>query len=278
MSETVLRVTGLCKRYPHFSLDHVSFSLPVGSISGFIGRNGAGKSTTLKSLLNLVHPEAGSIQFFGKDFSANELEIKQQISFVSGGISYYPRKKLKTITAVNRRFYKNWDEAAYQHCLQAFSLLEDKTPAELSEGMKVKYALTLALSHHAQLLILDEPTSGLDPVSREDLLELFLQLARQEHVTILFSTHITSDLDKCADNIIYIRNGKIIENGLMDTFLKAYQQVTTSEKPAAGVVIGARENRSGWTGLIRRGSAVPAGATVSDADLEAIMVHLEKES
>jgi hypothetical protein len=113
--------------------------------------------------------------------------------------------------------------------------------------MKVKYALTLALSHHAQLLILDEPTSGLDPVSREDLLELFLQLARQEHVTILFSTHITSDLDKCADNIIYIRNGKIIENGPMDTFLKAYQQVTTSEKPAAGVVIGARENRSGWT-------------------------------
>jgi ABC-2 type transport system ATP-binding protein len=93
MSETVLRVTGLCKRYPHFSLDHVSFSLPVGSISGFIGRNGAGKSTTLKSLLNLVHPEAGSIQFFGKDFSANELEIKQQISFVSGGISYYPPQK-----------------------------------------------------------------------------------------------------------------------------------------------------------------------------------------
>ena len=203
-----LSVKGLCKEYPSFSLKDISFSVEQGTIMGFIGRNGAGKTTTLKSILNLVHPSRGEIRFFGMELEKNEPEIKRQIGFVSGGVDYYVKKKIKTITNVTRRFYDDWDEQAYRRYMARFELDESKTPDQLSAGMKVKYALTLALSHRAKLLILDEPTSGLDPVSRDDLLDVFLSLQR-EGVSILFSTHITSDLDRCADSITYIRRGEI---------------------------------------------------------------------
>ena len=199
-----LSVVDLCKKYDHFELNNVSFALETGKITGFIGRNGAGKTTTLKSLINFVHPQSGDVLFFGKSFKDNEFEIKHKIGFVAGGIDYYPKKKIKIITATTRRFYRDWDDDAYTRYMNMFSLDENKTPDELSAGMKVKYSLALALSHNAELLILDEPTSGLDPVSREDLLDVFLNLSKQG-ITILFSTHITSDLDKCADNIIYIK-------------------------------------------------------------------------
>ncbi|MPN37394.1 hypothetical protein SDC9_184911 [bioreactor metagenome] len=155
-----------------------------------------------------------------------------------------------------------------------FSLEESKTPQELSEGMKVKYALTLALSHRARLLILDEPTSGLDPVSREDLLETFLQL-KEERITILFSTHITSDLDKSADNIIYIRDGSILESGPLDEFVSGYKVIKAVEKPLGDQVIGCRKSRSGYSALIRTKDLPWKNGEVSDANLEDIMVHLE---
>ena len=272
----ILEVRDLCKRYADFALDHVSFSLSAGTITGFVGRNGAGKSTTLKALLNLVHPDSGEIRFFGRDFLRDEQAIKRQIGYVSGGVSYYPHKKLRVIAGVSRRFYESWDEEAYRGCLSRFALPEDRTPLELSEGMKVKFALTLALSHHAKLLILDEPTSGLDPVSREDLLEIFLQLVREERVTILFSTHITSDLEQCADDILYIRNGEIAENGAMQDFADRYRLVKTAMDPGRAV-IGARESKGGWTGLIRCGERAPDGAEITRANLEEILVHLEKE-
>ena len=165
MSDAVLEIRGLCKEYPSFRLKDVGFSLARGHIMGFIGRNGAGKTTTLKSALNIVHPSAGELRYFGLDFAENELEIKRRIAFVSGGANYYPNKKLSTVTAVTRSFYEGWDEAAYRRYLQLFALDESKTLKALSAGMQVKYALALALSHGAELLILDEPTSGLDPFS-----------------------------------------------------------------------------------------------------------------
>ena len=165
MSDAVLEIRGLCKEYPSFRLKDVGFSLARGHIMGFIGRNGAGKTTTLKSALNIVHPSAGELRYFGLDFAENELEIKRRIAFVSGGANYYPNKKLSTVTAVTRSFYEGWDEAAYRRYLQLFALDESKTLKALSAGMQVKYALALALSHGAELLILDEPTSGLDPSS-----------------------------------------------------------------------------------------------------------------
>ncbi len=277
---SVLKIDKLCKQYPSFKLDNVSFEMREGTIMGFIGRNGAGKTTTLKSLLDIVHPDSGTIEFFGKDFKQHEFDIKQDIGFVLGGINYYSMKKLRTITDVTRRFYSKWDEKAYEGFMKEFGLDDRKTPHELSEGMKVKYALTLALSHNAKLLILDEPTSGLDPVSREDLLDVFLDL-EDRGISILFSTHITSDLDKCADDITYIKEGKIIASENMKEFVSRYKVVeladSTPSPELAPLLIGCKRAKSGSTALVLASDAPKTGLPTSDADLEAIMVHFEKE-
>lgn len=205
----VCEVRHLCKEYPGFSLRDVSFELKAGTITGFIGRNGAGKTTTIRSMLNIVHPSSGEVRCFGLPVCGNENEIKQRLGFSSGAVNYYPRKKLKELAAVTRRFYPGWDEEAYRKYLRLFALDENKSPSQLSEGMKVKCNLLLALSHGAELLILDEPTSGLDPFSRDELTDLFVTL-KQHGAAVFFSTHITSDLDKCADEIVYIREGRIV--------------------------------------------------------------------
>lgn len=277
-----LSVKGLCKEYPSFSLKDISFSIEQGAIMGFIGRNGAGKTTTLKSILNLVHPSRGEIRFFGMELEKNELEIKKQIGFVSGGVDYYVKKKIKTITNVTRRFYDDWDEQAYRRYMAQFELDENKTPDQLSAGMKVKYALTLALSHRAKLLILDEPTSGLDPVSRDDLLDVFLSLQR-EGVSILFSTHITSDLDRCADSITYIRRGEIATSMPLERFLGQYMaaEIEADAIPAdiSALLIGAKPAKRGYTAIVNKQDAakLPAFVRLAPADLETAMIHLEKE-
>lgn len=205
---SIVEVNDVCKSYPKFRLHNVSFSLEPGRIAGFIGRNGAGKTTTIKSMLNLVHADSGEITYFGMPLSEHESEIKQRIGYSTGTISWYPRKTIREIVGITKMFFPSWDEEAYQRYLSMFNLAEDKKPIELSEGMKVKFNLLLALSHRAEVLILDEPTSGLDPFSRDELLELF-QTLKEHGATILFSTHITSDLERCADDIIYISNGEI---------------------------------------------------------------------
>lgn len=218
---TILRVQGLRKQYPGFALRDVSFALPSGTITGLIGRNGAGKSTLLKSLLGFVHPDAGEIAFFGGAPMDDPREIRQRIGYVPGAFNFYPRKRLSAITAATAPFYAAWDEDVYRECLRRFRLDEHRTPSQLSEGMKVKYALTLALSHHAELLILDEPTSGLDPVSRDELLEVLLQLNR-EGATILYATHITTDLEKCTDDLLYLQEGTLRYAGGLADFLHLY--------------------------------------------------------
>lgn len=204
----IVELRDVCKTYPAFRLNKVSFSLESGRITGFIGRNGAGKTTTIKSMLNLIHTDSGEIVYFGLPLAGHETEIKQRVGYSTGTVSWYPRKTMREIVAVTKSFYRSWDEDAYRKYLSLFALDESKKPIELSEGMKVKFNLLLALSHRAEVLILDEPTSGLDPFSRDELLELFTTL-RQHGVTILFSTHITSDLERCADDIVYISRGEI---------------------------------------------------------------------
>lgn len=221
----LLEVEGLTKKYPKFTLKNVSFSLEQGRIMGLIGKNGAGKSTTLKSMLNMVCPDKGTIKMLGHDFRQDEESCKQNIGVVLGSIQFYQDKKLQTITGVTKRFYQNWDDTAYQKYMSMFELDEQKQVKQLSEGMKVKYLIALALSHDAKLLIFDEPTSGLDPVAREDLLELFQQLVKDGKRSILFSTHITSDLDKCADDITYIKNGEIIASSDKASFIHTFQSL-----------------------------------------------------
>ena len=214
-----LEVRNLCKVYPAFTLQDVSFTVPAGSVTGLVGRNGAGKSTTLKSLLGLVHPDGGEVRFCGMDTAENEKAFKEEIGVVLGGIDFYPKKKLKIITAVTKKFYVNWDEEAYRRYMALFALDEQKRVDQLSNGMRVKYLIALALSHGARLLILDEPTSGLDPVSRDELVQLFKALVADGQRSVLFSTHITSDLEKCADAIVYIKEGKVYQAASMQEFM-----------------------------------------------------------
>ena len=278
---TILKVEGLCKAYPEFALRDVSFSMESGSVMGFIGRNGAGKTTTLKSLLHLVHPDAGRITLLGKDMDRDEQEIRRSIGFVSGGLSYYPRKRLCQITDATRRFYPTWDEKMYRSCLERFRLSEDKRTSELSEGMKVKYQLALAMSHGAKLLILDEPTSGLDPVSRDDLLDLFLTLAEEDGVSILFSTHITTDLDACADDVTYLQNGTVAASCPLSEFTAPWKKLTGPEASLTPelrkTLRGLRAHCGKFEGLFPSALACPSGCREEAADLQSAMVFLERE-
>ena len=279
----LLEVRDLTKHYPTFTLDRVSFDLEPGTIMGFIGRNGAGKTTTLKAIMGLVHPEGGSVRMFGQDFAENELACKRQVGFVLGGVDYYLNKKLRSIADVTRRFYPDWDQGVYEGYLKRFDLDPNKRVKELSAGMKVKFSLALALSHKAKLFLLDEPTSGLDPVSRDELLDIFLDLAADEERGILFSTHITSDLERCADYITYLQNGRVLASTDRETFLETYCLVSggpdrlTPELEAQ--LIGCRKQAFGFEAMmLSQDAAALRGLQTAKATLEEIMVHLEREA
>ena len=274
-----LEVRGLTKKYPSFTLKDISFALSPGTITGFIGRNGAGKTTTLNSILGFVKRDGGQVLFSGLDLDGHADEIKQRLGFVSAGMTYYTRKKLKVITDVTRAFYTSWDEKVYRQYMEKFGLEEAKTPSELSNGMKIKYALALALSHGADTLLLDEPTSGLDPISREELIEIFLDL-RDGGRTILFSTHITSDLEKCADRILFIQKGSLTADQPLDAFSDAYCLVECPEEipdQVRALALGQCRIRGGHTVLIRKEDAGAVSLPVRKPELDEIMTHLEKE-
>ena len=277
----LLEVDSLRKEYPSFTLDDVSFSLEPGYIMGFIGRNGAGKTTTMKAMLNLIHRDGGSVMINGIDFYENENACKQQIGFVMGEFNCYTHSKLSVIADVAKRFYDEWDEKAYKRFLERFELDERKKVSELSAGMRVKFALALGLSHNARLLILDEPTSGLDPVSRDDLLDVFRSVIEDGSRSILFSTHIISDLEKCADRILYIKKGKILAEDDVESFKSKYLLVAGdggSVEAYAPYLIGYKRGAFGFTGLIRSEDAGRfAGMRTAPADLESIMIYTEQE-
>ena len=223
----IVEVKQLRKQYPSFALKDISFHLESGRITGFVGRNGAGKTTTIKSMLNMIHPDGGVIRYFDTPFADHEAELKKRIGYSTGTVSWYPRKRIRDIVDIVKRFYDTWDEAAYQKYLELFAIDETKTPLALSEGMKVKVNLMLALAHKAEVLILDEPTSGLDPFSRNELLEVFTEL-RDQGVTVFFSTHIISDLEKCADDIVYISKGQIFAAMSKSDFIRQYAEAGES--------------------------------------------------
>ena len=278
----ILKVNSLCKNYESFSLKNVSFSVEEGSIMGFIGRNGAGKTTTMKAMLNLIKRDGGSVEFEGMDFFENENECKQNIGFILGEFNCYNNSRLKTVTEVTKRFYKDWDDAAYRGYLDMFKLDENKRVKELSAGMRVKFALTLALSHNATLLILDEPTSGLDPISRDDLLDVLRSLISDGKRSVLFSTHIISDLEKSADYVTYIKDGSIYDSADIETFRSKYMLVTGDIDALEGVkpfLLGHKTNAFGFTGLALATDAPQLiGCRTAPADLESIMIYIEQEN
>ena len=277
----ILTVRNLCKHYPTFELHDVSFSIRASSIMGLIGRNGAGKTTTIKSILRLVRPDGGSVEFLGQPVDDDAAALRREAGYVSGDLCYYPRKRLSQLTAVTRSFYSAWDSARYEALLRRFSLDDRKRVCELSAGMKVKYQLACALSHGAKLLILDEPTSGLDPVSRDDLLDLLRSLCEQDGVSILFSTHITSDLDACADDVTYLQNGTVAQSVSLAGFTAPWKKLTGPETALApalrGALRGLRVHRGEFEALYPSDLPCPAGCREELADLQTVMVYLERE-
>ncbi len=279
--DTILTIEKLNKKYPSFSLKDVSFEVKPGEIMGFIGRNGAGKTTTLKCIMNLIHYESGSISAFDLDMTKNELENKQRIGFALSELNYYPNKTIRQLMNVTKKFYKNFDEQKFNDACKLFNLDVDKKLEELSSGMKVKYSVAIALSHKAELLILDEPTSGLDPVSRDEILDIFREIVRNQERAILFSTHITSDLDKCASNITYIHDGSILYTGTKKDFVSSYMFVKdkTKNKELEKEYIAFKELDDYIEGLIsidNQDVFIRNGLEPKEPDLEQIMVYLER--
>ena len=277
----MLKISNLNKSYPSFSLKNVSFEVKPGQIVGFIGRNGAGKTTTLKAIMNLIHYESGEIIVFDKDMNAYELENKQRIGFALSELDYYPNKTIRKLMDVTKRFYKNFDENKFNEVCKLFNLDANKKLEELSSGMKVKYSVAIALSHNAELLILDEPTSGLDPVSRDEVLDIFREIVKSGDRAILFSTHITSDLDKCASNIAYIHNGEILYSGTKKDFINSYMFVKdkSKNKELEKEYIAYKELDERIEGLIEPSKAKlfkGKNIEVKEPDLEEIMVYLER--
>lgn len=277
----ILEVKNITKTYPTFKLDDVSFDIEEGSICGFIGRNGAGKTTTLKGIMSLIHLDSGEIDVFGHNMLENENENKENISFSLSEINYYTEMKIGKLTEVTKRFYKNWSDETYNKLCEKFNLDQEKRSRELSSGMKVKYSLAVALSHKAKLLILDEPTSGLDPVSRDEILDIFESIVKDGKRSILFSTHITSDLDKCADHIVYIKNGKVLCSKTKKDFVDSYIYV---EGPVAelkyieNVMVSYKNNGPTFSGLVHKENKekIPASIKCSIPDLDTIMVYEER--
>ena len=215
-----LTISGLTKTYQDFVLDHVSFTVPSGSIVGLIGENGAGKSTTINAALGLIQKEDGMVSVLGEE-NLNK-DIKEQIGVVFDGSNYPEILSPRKLNRVMKNIYRSWDEQIYFRLLKQFSLPSDKQIKQFSKGMRMKLAITAAFSHHSRLLILDEATSGLDPVVRDDILDMLLDFVQDEEHSILVSSHITSDLEKIADYIVFIHEGKVVFERPKDELTEQY--------------------------------------------------------
>ena len=207
--DAILQVENLTKQYPDFTLDHVSFSVPKGTIMGLIGENGAGKSTTINAILDLINKDDGTVAFWGQELSSSK-QIKENIGVVFDGINFYETLTPAKVGKISSAAYKQWDKHLYKEYLKRFQLPADKEIKTLSKGMKMKLCIAVALSHKPKLLILDEATSGLDPVMRDDILDVFLEFVQDANHSIMMSSHISTDLEKVADYITFIHQGKVI--------------------------------------------------------------------
>lgn len=258
--DNILEVSGLNKSYGHFTLKDVSFYLPDGCITGFVGINGAGKTTTLRSILGLTNKVSGNINFFGMDMAGNEMKIKDRIGVVLDEGYFYDELTLLEMKNVIAPAYKNWCEQDFTKYMEQFSLNPKQKINTLSKGMRMKYALALALSHKAELLIMDEPTSGLDPFVRSQLLEILKDYMDNGGKGVFFSTHITSDLDKIADLLIMIDGGQIVFQEEKDQLLDSYRIIKGGTEKlntdTRRYFLNIEENSFGFTGITRQVSAV----------------------
>ena len=277
--KNAIAVSHLTRDYGSFKLDDVSFTLPGGAILGLIGENGAGKTTTIKCLLDLVHPDGGAITLLDRDAARESSAIREEIGVVLDESSFHDALRPRDADKILGRIYRNWDSPLFRRICARFSLPWDKTVKTFSRGMKMKLSIAAALSHHPRLLLLDEATGGLDPVVRDELLDEFLAFIGDEDHSILLSSHITSDLEKCADYIVYLHQGRVVLQGAKDELLENYGRLVCTRAELEGLdqsrLRGLRVGRFGCEALIQDRRAFARrhpGLTVDPVTLEDIMV------
>lgn len=281
--EYSLQITDLTKHYDGFSLDHVSFNVRQGSIMGFIGENGAGKSTTIKSILNLVHPDSGTIKILGKDIITDEKEVKEQVGVVFDECHFHETLNADDINTFMSKVYHKWNEPIFRAYLDRFKLPKHKIVKEYSRGMKMKLSIAVALSHAPKLLLLDEPTSGLDPIIRNEILDVFYDFIQDEEHSILMSSHITSDLEHIADYITFIHEGQIIFSDSKDNILENYAILRCGESDFSRIepsdIAGYQKSSYSYNVLVKNKSAAQKkykNMTIEKSTLEDIMLFYGK--
>ncbi|MDD6920036.1 MAG: ABC transporter ATP-binding protein [Eubacteriales bacterium] len=273
--DNIVEVQGLKKNYDNFKLSDISFTIPKGCVAGLIGLNGQGKTTTIRLMLGLSPKDAGEIKIFDKDMEVSSKEIKENIGVVFDEDALYSSLKMKDMKSIVARAYNNWDDNKYYELMNKFDLDESQVIDTLSKGMKMKFSLVLALSHHARFLIMDEPTSGLDPLVRKQLLDILKDYMLEDGEAILYSTHITSDLDKFADVIIFIDKGRILfveeKDVLLDTHIivKGDSKYITDENK--GLFLNLTINKYGFSGVTKNVEALKK--TIPDIICEKVNIE-----
>lgn len=276
-----LEIRNLTKTYPGFTLDNLSFTLPSGCIMGLIGENGAGKSTTIKLILNMLHKNCGTIRILGKDNTDNIELTKEDIGVVMDEVGIPECLTVKQVGNVMKHTFRNWDDTEYARLVQKLALPDQKQFKEFSRGMKMKLGIAIALSHNAKLLILDEATSGLDPVVRDEVVEMFSDFTRDENHSILISSHIVSDLEKLCDYVAFLHKGKLLLCEEKDQLLAEYGLIHCTaeelQKLPSEAIKYKKENPYGIEAMVLR-SAVPANVNVSPISIEELFVFMVKEA
>ncbi|WP_314347971.1 phenol-soluble modulin export ABC transporter ATP-binding protein PmtA [Mammaliicoccus vitulinus] len=283
--DNAIDVKNLKYRTKNLNLEDVSFEVKKGYVTGFIGANGSGKTTTIRILMGLLKEQSGDLKILGEHLAANPVEIKNKIGFVYSELYMYENWNIKTIESVVSKYYKNWDHEKFQNYIHQFQLTYKQKIKQFSTGMKMKLSLAIALSHHAELYILDEPTSGLDPVVRNEVLEILQKELINEEKTVFFSTHIISDLEKIADYIVYLKNGSIVINESVEYLTENYKIVKGDQSilddELRELLISVKETKTGFSGLTKESSVFVElfgnEIVVETPSIEDIMVRIEKD-
>ncbi|MBS4537480.1 ABC transporter ATP-binding protein [Clostridium sp. D2Q-11] len=284
--EPILEIRNLTKEFKDFKLNNINLKMDKGYVMGFIGPNGAGKSTTIKLILNLLKRDSGSVKVLGLDNIKDENKIKDKIGFILDENYYYDELNINEIKKIISSYYTKWDDNTFNKYIKDFNLPRNKKIKNLSKGMKMKFSLAIALSHDAELLIMDEPTSGLDPIVRNELLEILYEVIQDENKGVFFSTHITSDLDKIADYITFIKDGEIVFSEAKDDIIENYGLIKGSNDLLNNEVrkefIGLKESKFGFEGLIKDKYKIKKlfndDVIVERPSLEEIMLYFTRRS
>ena len=275
-----IEIKNLTKAYPGFTLDHLNLTLPSGCIMGLIGENGAGKSTTIRLILDMLHSDSGSITILGRDSRENPRLTKEEVGVVLDEIGLPECLNTRQVGKVMAGSFRHWNQAEYDRILKRFQLPENKAFKTFSRGMKMKLGIAVAMSHGAKLLLLDEPTGGLDPVVRDEVVEMFSDFTRQEDHSILISSHIVSDLEKLCDYIAFLHKGKLLLCEEKDQLLAEYGMLPCAREQLEaldpGAVLCRKDTPYGSHAIVHR-QAVPAGLPLSPISIEELFVFMAKE-